>query len=365
MPRPLRVAAAWGWRLVVLVVVGYGVWTVLARVPVLVFSTLVALLLTVLLGPLVTWLHRRTRLPRGLWSVLAVVVTAGLLAGVLTLVGELIARGVVRTHLDLTGALSRLQGWLLTGPLHLRGDQVDTMISQAQTWLSEHATNLTLGAVQVGSSAVDTALGTVLCLVTTIFLLADGRRIWTCLIAVLPLPSRVRVDTAVRSSWRSLSAYLHTQLLVAALDAVLVGAAAAILGSPFALPMAVLVFITALVPIIGVILGGGIAILAILLLQGWAPALVMLAVVVGVQQLESHVLQPFLMGRAVALHPLAVIFAVTAGSMMFGVAGALFAVPALAMANAGIRTYVRTPLRPVRSTTGDGAPEADPGETGS
>ena len=345
VPRTLRVAAAWGWRLIVVTIVGYGVWRVLARVPVLVFATLVALLLTVLLGPIVTWLHRRSRLPRGLWSLLTVVFTAALAAGVLTWVGSRIAAGVSRTHVDVTGARERLQHWLSDGPLHLRPDQLGTALTQLQTWFTQHASNLTAGAFQVGTSALDTAIGAILCLVTTIFLLADGRRIWIFLIAVFPLSSQVRIDAAFRSGWRSLSAYIHTQLLVAALDAVLIGTGAAILGSPFAMPMAVLVFITAFVPVIGVVVGGGISILAMLLLQGWVPALVMLAIVAGVQQLESHVLQPFLMGRAVALHPLAVIFAVTAGSTRFGVAGAVFAVPALAMANAGIRTYVTTPLR--------------------
>lgn len=343
VPRTVRVAAAWGWRLIVLTIVGYGLWRVLARIPVLVFATLIALLLTVLLGPIVTWLHRRTHLPRGLWALVTVVVSAALAGGVLALVGQRIATGVSRTHVDVTGAVGRLQRWLSEGRLHLRPDQLASMVTQLQTWITTHASNLTAGAFQVGTSALDTAMGTILCLVTTIFLLADGRRIWIFLIAGFPIPYRVRVDAAFRSGWRSLSAYIHTQLLVAALDAVLVGTGAAILGSPFAMPMAVLVFITAFVPLIGVVVGGAIAILSMLLLQGWVPALVMLAIVAGVQQLESHVLQPFLMGRAVALHPLAVIFSVTAGSMMFGVMGALFAVPALAMANAAIRTYAKTP----------------------
>ncbi|SDB79831.1 Predicted PurR-regulated permease PerM [Raineyella antarctica] len=345
VPRTLRVAAAWGWRLIVLTIVAYGIWKVLAQIPVLVFATLVALLLTVLLGPVVTWLRRRTRWPRGLWSLLTVGLTAVLAAGVLALAGRWIAAGVSRTHVDFTGAMGRLENWLTHGRLHLRPEQIDSVITQVETWVAQHTSNLTQGAFQVGSSALDTIMGAILCLVTTIFLLTDGRRIWIFLIAPFPLASRIRIDAGFRSGWRSLSAYIHTQLLVAALDAVMVGTGAAILGSAFALPMAVLVFITAFVPIIGVVVGGGISILAMLLLQGWVAGLVMLAIVAGVQQLESHVMQPFLMGRAVSLHPLAVIFAVTAGSMMFGAAGALFAVPALAVANAGIRTYIRTPLR--------------------
>lgn len=345
VPRALRIAAAWGWRLIVLTVVGYGVSWVLRQVPILVTATMVALLLAVLLGPLVAWLHRRARLHRGLAAVISVLLTAAIAGGLLALVGQRIASGVTHSHLDFSGSVLNFQTWLSQGPLHLRPGQIDRVLLEIQNWFSQHTTNLTQGAFRVGSSAIDTIVGTFLCLITTSMFLADGRRIWTFLIGGFPLGSRVRIDAAFRSGWRSLSAYMHTQLLVAALDAVLVGTGAAILGSPFAMAMAILVFITAFVPVIGVVFGGGVAIITILLFQGWVPALVMLAIVTGVQQLESHVLQPFLMGRAVALHPLAVIFTVTAGSMMFGVVGALFAVPTLAMANAGIRTYAKVATR--------------------
>ncbi|WOP20146.1 AI-2E family transporter [Raineyella sp. LH-20] len=363
VPRALRVAAAWGWRLIVLTVVGYGISWVLLQVPVLLTATMVALLLAVLLGPVALWLHRRVRLHRGLAAVISVLLAAAIAGGLLALVGQRIASGVTHVHLDLTGGVGQVQAWLSQGPLHLRPEQVQRVFSEIQNWISQHTTNLTQGAFRVGSSAVDTVVGTFLCLVTTVIFLADGRRIWTFLIGGVPLGERVRIDTAFRSGWRSLSAYIHTQFLVAALDAVLVGVGAAILGSPFAMAMAILVFVSAFVPVIGVVFGGGIAILATLVIQGWVAALVLLAIVVGVQQLESHVLQPFLMGRAVALHPLAVIFAVTAGSMMFGVVGALFAVPLLAMANAGIRTYAQvTARRRVRPTSPSDAPPARPGE---
>lgn len=365
VPRALRVAAAWGWRLIVLTVVGYGISWVLLQIPILVTATMVALLLAVLLGPMVAWLHRRARLHRGLAAVISVLLTAAVAGGLLALVGQRIASGVTHLHLDLYGGVGQVQTWLSQGPLHLRPVQVDRVFTEIQNWISQHTANLTQGAFRVGSSALDTVIGTFLCLITTIIFLADGRRIWTFLIGGFALGERVRIDTAFRSGWRSLSAYIHTQLLVAALDALLVWVGAVILGSPFATAMAILVFVSAFVPVIGVVFGGAIAILTTLLVQGWVPALVLLAIVTGVQQLESHVLQPFLMGRAVALHPLAVIFAVTAGSMMFGVVGALFAVPTLAMANAGIRTYVQVGARrrpteasPPASTTG---PPADGG----
>ncbi|QGF23845.1 AI-2E family transporter [Raineyella fluvialis] len=345
IPRGLRIAAAWGWRLIVLVAVGYGVSWVFEQIPILVTATMVALLLAVLLGPMVTWLHRRVRLHRGVAAVISVLLTAAVAGGLLAIVGHRIASGVTHSHLDFSGSLLQFQTWLSSGPLHLRPGQIARVFTEVQTWVSQHTTNLTQGAFRVGSSAVDSVVGTFLCLITTIMFLADGRRIWIFLIGGFPIESRVRIDAAFRSGWRSLSAYIHTQLLVAALDALLVGTGAAILGSPFAMAMAILVFVTAFVPVIGVVFGGAVAILTILVFQGWVPALVMLAIVTGVQQLESHILQPFLMGRAVALHPLAVIFAVTAGTMMFGAVGALFAVPTLAMANAGIRTYARTSAR--------------------
>ena len=131
--------------------------------------------------------------------------------------------------------------------------------------------------------------------------------------------------------------YARIQMFVAFVDAVGIGVGAAIIGVPLALPLGVLVFIGSFIPIVGALVTGAVAVLLALVANGWVNALIMLGIVLLVQQLESHILQPLVMGKAVALHPVAVILAVAAGSYLAGIPGALFSVPILAVANSAIR----------------------------
>jgi putative heme transporter len=131
--------------------------------------------------------------------------------------------------------------------------------------------------------------------------------------------------------------YARIQMFVAFVDAVGIGVGAAIIGVPLALPLGVLVFIGSFIPIVGALVTGAVAVLLALVANGWVNALIMLGIVLLVQQLESHILQPLVMGKAVALHPVAVIMSVAAGSYLAGIPGALFSVPILAVANSAIR----------------------------
>jgi predicted PurR-regulated permease PerM len=131
--------------------------------------------------------------------------------------------------------------------------------------------------------------------------------------------------------------YARIQMFVAFVDAVGIGVGAAIIGVPLALPLGVLVFLGSFIPVVGALFTGAIAVLLALVANGPVNALIMLAIVLGVQQLESHILQPLVMGKAVSLHPVAVILSVAAGSYLAGIPGALFSVPILAVANSSIR----------------------------
>ena len=149
--------------------------------------------------------------------------------------------------------------------------------------------------------------------------------------------TRAAVDGGGRAAWISVGHYVRVQIVVALIDAIGVGVVALVLGLPFVVPIAVLVFLSAFIPFVGAIVTGGLAVLVALVYAGPVPAVVMLAGVIGVNQLESHILQPLLMGTAVRLHPVAVVLAVSSGSILGGIGGAVFAVPVAAAMNSAVK----------------------------
>jgi predicted PurR-regulated permease PerM len=191
--------------------------------------------------------------------------------------------------------------------------------------------------LSVGSSAGHFLAGLLITLFVLVFFLLEGERIWRFLVGLLPRQARPAADGAGRRGWTSLVSYVRVQVLVAAVDAVGIGAGAAILGVPLALPLGILVFVASFIPVVGALVSGVVAVLLALVANGLVNAVIMLVIVVAVQQIESHVLQPLIMGRAVSLHPVAVILAVAAGSYIAGIPGALFAVPTLAVTNSAVR----------------------------
>jgi predicted PurR-regulated permease PerM len=199
--------------------------------------------------------------------------------------------------------------------------------------------------------------GGLLTLFTLIFFLYDGPGIWQFVTKIVPTQARPRIDLAGHRGFASLVAYVRATLLVAFVDATGIGVGLAIVGVPLALPLAALVFLGSFIPIVGALLSGLISVLVALVTVGPVGALVVLAIVLAVQQLEGHILQPLLMGRAVQLHALAVVLSIAAGVVLAGIVGALLAVPLVAVANAMVRS-LRTEIPPV----GDAIDATDPDE---
>ena len=166
------------------------------------------------------------------------------------------------------------------------------------------------------------------------FFLYDGPVIWGWAVRLFPRGAREQVHSSGLIAWGQLSAFTRATLLVAAVDAVGIGLGAAILGVPFASGIALLVFFGAFIPVVGAALSGTVAVLLALVALGPVQALIMLGIVIGVQQLEAHLLQPLLVGRAMRIHPLAVIVAIAAGIVLAGIIGGLIAVPTVAVLNA-------------------------------
>jgi putative heme transporter len=336
VPHALRIAAAWCWRLIVIGIVFWALLKLVGTISIVIIPLAVALLLSALLAPAVGWLLR-ARLPRSLAT--AVVLVAGLAAviGTFTLVVNEFIKGVPELTAKSTQGLQQIQQWLKTGPLHLSDNDLDRYIEETQRWVDNNTERFTSGALSTAATLAEVLTGTVLVLFATFFFLRDGSIIWRFLVRLLPVAARWKVDDAGRAAWATLGAYVRATVLVAFIDAVGIGIFLVILDIPFAFPLAALVFLGAFIPIVGATLSGGVAVLVALVDSGPVTALIILGVVIGVQQVEGHILQPLIMGRAVAIHPLAVIIGLAAGVVLAGITGALVAVPIIAVLNTAVR----------------------------
>lgn len=337
VPRSLRVAAAVGWRVLIVVAALYVIGVVVAYLAAIVVPVAIALLMAALLAPAVGWLHRR-QVPRWLATVLVVIGGLAVLGGVLSFVIITFVRGVPGLGAQLTASVNGIVTWLTTGPLKLSSAQLQSVQDQVLSTLSANQASITAGALTTAATIGELLTEGLLAIFTLIFFLHNGNGIWTFLIGAVPGHVRTRVDVAGRRGLAALVSYVRATAIVAAVDAVAIGIGLGVLGVPLAVPLAALVFIGAFIPIIGAVVAGGVAVLVALVAQGPISALIVLAIIIGVMQLESHVLQPLLLGRAVKLHPLAVVLAIAAGLLVGGIAGALLAVPLLAVLNSGIRS---------------------------
>jgi len=331
VPTGLRNATAYAWRFLVIAgAIAVLVWLVITF-KLLVIPMLVAILLTALLYPGFL-LMLRLRLPRVLAIVVSVIGTLAIVTGLIWLVVWQIGReaGEVR---DRAGrALLDLRDWVIDNGL-LTDKQIGDAFTAVFDFVREQADALLSGALTVGTTVGHFGAGLLLALFILICLLADGASIWRWTLRLFPREARPAVDASARNGWQTLINYARTQIIVATIDAVGIGIGALLLGVPLAIPIAVLVFLGAFVPFVGAIVTGAVAVVIALVYNGVWIAVAMLAVVLLVQQVESHLLQPLLMGSAVKVHPLAVVLVVAGGSMIGGIAGALFAVPVAAFIN--------------------------------
>jgi len=328
----VRIASDWTWRLLVIALGLYGIVRLLAGFADILVPILVSLLLAALLHPLVG-LIARARVPRPVAALACVLLTLLLVGALFTLVGQQTARGFSDLRTQAVAGASDLQQRLADSPLHLSSTALSDAVRKAEASASSNRGALLSGALGVASTATKIAEGLFITLFSTFFFLSSGHRIWAWLLRLLPAGAREPLDEAGRSGWVTLSYYVRATLVVAVVDGLGVGIGAALLGVPLAVPLGVVVFLGAFIPVVGALLSGILAVLVALVAQGPFVALLMLGVVLVVQQVEAHGLQPFLLGRAVAVHPLAVILSIATGAAVAGIAGALFVVPLVAVGN--------------------------------
>jgi predicted PurR-regulated permease PerM len=372
VPVWLDTLAQFSWRLLVVLVGVAGVVMLLTRLYLVSLPVILALVLATIAVPPARRLERRG-VP-ALAAALVVVVGGALaLLGGIVLLVPTFTRQVAALGPTITEAFERVLDWLAAGPLALDRDEIERLVTDALANVGEFSGTI---ATQVGSIAV--AVGEVLtaislAVVLLFFFVKDGEQIVGWFLARAPERLRNDMRAAGARGWGALAGYVRGTAAIALIDAIGIGLGLLIVGVPLVLPLTLLVFIGGFVPVIGAFVSGLLATLVALATGGLTTALIVLAIVVAVQQIESNVLQPVIMRRAVSLHPIVILSVLTAGAVIVGVLGAFLAVPiAATLAAVGNELRLRGELRrrgtePGPSPLGGrgvdpelGLPEADP-----
>ncbi|MFE2330276.1 AI-2E family transporter [Streptomyces sp. NPDC059385] len=354
VPWGMRVAAEVSWRLLLLAGMLWVLMKVISEVRLVVLAFAAAMLVTALLQPFVVRL-RRLGMPRGL----ATAVTAILGFVIIGLVGWFVVWQVMENLDDLSNrvreGINELKTWALDSPFHVTEKQINDIAKNLSETIGTNTEQITSAGLQGVTVLVEVLTGMLLAMFSTLFLLYDGKKIWTWVLGLVPATARPGMAGAGPRAWRTLTAYVRGTVLVALIDAVFIGLGLYFLDVTMAVPLAVFIFLFAFIPLVGAVISGALAVVVALVTQGPVIALAVLGVVLAVQQIEGHVLQPFILGRAVRVHPLAVVLVVAAGGMIAGIGGAVVAVPLVAVTNTVVvylRAYSREQLHPAVGPVG-------------
>ncbi|MFF8731881.1 AI-2E family transporter [Streptomyces sp. NPDC015171] len=338
----LRVAAAYSWRLILVGAVVYGVFIVLGSFHLIAVALFLALVVTSVLRPLTDLLNRL--LPRPLSVAVALVGSLLLVLGLLALVGSSVASESAGLAREFRGGVGRIEQWLQGPPFRLGPGALSEFQRQVTRYVSTHRAALLSSAVSELGRVVELVTGGALALFASVFFLHSGERLWGWTRdQLLPSGARPVWDRAGRAAWRTFAGYTRGIIIVAATNAVLVGVALLVLRVPLALPLTLLEFFAAFVPLVGSPIALGVATVVALAGRGPLTAAGVLVLIVVIGQLEGHVLHPLVMSWAVRLHPLVVAVSVIAGSIVAGVIGAVVAVPLVSVVWAVLRALRTVP----------------------
>jgi predicted PurR-regulated permease PerM len=355
VPPTLRKLAAWSWRLLVVLAAAGLVLYLLIQLKVIVVPVIVALFLATLLVPLVRSLEARgwRHLPAVLAVFLAaVVLVAAIIAGFIPLIGNELDD--LRQRAD--EGVAEVQRYIASRPFGLSEEEVNRYLEQARQRFTENSSGLTRGAVAGVTLVGELITGLILSLFLTFFFVKDSERFTRWILDFVGRDRAPHLREIGRRSASAVSGYLRGQATVGLVDAVFIGIGLAIVGVPLVVPLAFLTFVAAFLPLVGAVVAGALAALVALVTKGVAAALIVVVITLAVQQLEGHVLAPLLLGRAVALHPVVIILALAAGSILGGIIGAFLAVPIAAVVTA-VGTYLRG--EPVGEPADAGEPEPE------
>ncbi|MFJ8024925.1 AI-2E family transporter [Streptomyces sp. NPDC096311] len=345
VPWGVRVAAEAGWRLLVLAGTLWVLMRVISAVQLVVLAFVAALLITALLQPAVARL-KRLGFPRGLATALTAILGFVIMGLVGWFVVWQVQENIDNLSNQIQDGIDELRKWLLNSPFHVTDKQINEIAKNLRDAIGANTDQITSAGLEGVTVIVEALTGILLTMFSTLFLLYDGKRIWEWTLKLVPAAARPGVAGAGPRAWRTLTAYVRGTVIVALIDAIFIGLGIYFLDVPMAVPLAVFIFLFSFIPLVGAVASGALAVVVALVTQGVFTAVMTLVVVLAVQQIEGHILQPFILGRAVRVHPLAVVLSVAAGGLVAGIGGAVVAVPLVAVTNTVVgylRSYSREP----------------------
>ncbi len=345
----VRVAAAWAWRVLVLLLALYVLAQIFLRVELVAFSFVLALFLTAVLHPLERGLRRALPGPKSLPAALALLVGVAVLGSIAAFVSWQISTHSDQLAQQISHSFDKARDWLQNGPLRLRSADLDKLSTNITDTLKQHQGELVSGAIATVRTVAEALGALLLILLSTFFLLRDGEQIWEWALRTSPSQAHDRVDVAGRAGWRTLGGYMRGVVLIALFHGVSVMIVLFALRVPLAAALGVLIFLGSFIPIIGLTVTGTFCVLVALLEHGLTAGIVVGVSIIVLIQIEAHLLQPIIMSRSVEVHPLAIALSVLSGTLVAGIPGALLAVPLVAFLNATVHALRATPSLP----TGD------------
>jgi putative heme transporter len=336
VPPGMQIAGAWSWRFLVLAAaLAVAIWLI-TQLSLVVIPLLIAVVVSALLVPVSNWLQHH-HVPKWVAIFITMIGVIVIIGGLLFLVVTQIVNQYDGLRAQTIDSYKDLAGYVKNSSLQLTQADINGYFKQIQNAVQSNSSTILSGAVSASSTVGHIFTGALLVLFSTLFILIDGKGIWGWIVRLFPRRGRAAADGAGQAGWLSLQNFVKVQILVAFIDAVGIGGGAAIFGVPLAFPLGVLVFLGSFIPVVGAVATGVVAVFVALVYNGPWIALIMIGVVLLVQEIEGHVLQPLVMGNAVHVHPLAVVLAVATGGFVIGITGAFFAVPLVAASNSMIK----------------------------
>lgn len=317
-----------------LIVIGAGIvlglWA-LSQLRIVVVPVLAAILIATLLVPPTDYL-RRLGVPSAIATGLVMLLSVLGLAGIFALIGPPFIEQFDELEQSVEEGIDEVVGWLVEGPLHLERSEIDDAIERGLSTLGEQSGSIGQGVLSGASLLAEIIAGLLLLAVLVFFFVHDGRRMWSWAVSLAPRRHRETMEGAGREVWATVSGYMRGVALIAVVDAVLIGIALALIGVPLVVPLMVVVFLGAFIPLVGAFVAGAIAVLVALISEGVVAAGLVAGSIFVIQQVEGDLLYPNIVGKVIRLHPVAILLALTAGTVVAGIVGALLAVPVTAAA---------------------------------
>lgn len=335
VPPGLAGAAAWCWRILVVAAAFYLLARLLNFLGLAFLPVAAALLLAALLHPLVGFLrHHGWPRPLATWGTL--VVAFLLLGGIVYFVVQQVT-GSIGTLVDQVDDITTRLRALLDRIPGTTGFQLADLQDRLVDALRNNTSMVASQVLQVGTLLAEVLTGAILTFFLTFFFLDEGDRLYSWVVRLFPRSAQPSIRGAGVRAWHVLSGWIVGTAIIAVFHGVVIGLVLWFLGVPLAVPLGVLVFLGSFIPIVGAVVFGGLAVLVTLLSQGLFAGIVVLVVLVVENQIEAHLLQPFIVGRAVRIHPVAIVLALTVGGVVSGVFGAILAIPVVAAAHGAVK----------------------------